>query len=342
MKARILILIYVLALIIPFNSCRRNNYKVDISGIKYKAEIKRLDRDLFLPGPGSLPDSIPNLIMKYGSFLRYFSYVINIGELSDSAWPGRLISFCTDRQNNEIFAASESIFSDIHSIEKELETAFRYYLWYFHGRRPPMISTCITGFNNSIITGDSVLGIGLDRYLGAENRFYSELGIYRYQAARMHKGYIVRDCIYGWAASEFDLSVAGYEADNALTSIIHEGKLLYYTQCMIPDATYEIIFGFSEDQMKFCRNNEGRMWQYLVENKLLFSTDQLSIRKLTGEAPFSSYFSTESPGRAATWLGFRIVEAYMSKNHDVTLAELMKEKDVQKILEKAAYRPRIK
>ena len=85
----------------------------------------------------------------------------------------------------------------------------------------------------------------------------------------------------------------------------------------------EIIFGFTADQMKFCKNNEPHMWQYLVEKDLLFNTDQLTIRKLTGEAPFTGYFTKESPGRAAVWLGFRIVESYMMKNPGVKLEDLM-------------------
>jgi hypothetical protein len=63
------------------------------------------------------------------------------------------------------------------------------------------------------------------------------------------------------------------------------------------------------------------------------------IRKLTDEAPFTSYFTSESPGRAAVWLGFRIIEAYMMKNPEVSLEALMRETDIQWILEKAKYNP---
>jgi len=108
---------------------------------------------------------------------------------------------------------------------------------------------------------------------------------------------------------------------------------------MLPDMPDEIIFGFKQDQMKFCRNNESKMWQYLLENDLLFNGDQLTIRKLTGEAPFTSYFTNESPGRAAVWLGFRIVESYMMKNPGTALEKLMKDTDIQGILEKAKYSP---
>jgi hypothetical protein len=58
-----------------------------------------------------------------------------------------------------------------------------------------------------------------------------------------------------------------------------------------------------------------------------------------GEAPFTSYFANESPGRAAGWLGFRIVESYMARNRDKSLGLLMNEVDIQEILEKAKYNP---
>jgi hypothetical protein len=109
---------------------------------------------------------------------------------------------------------------------------------------------------------------------------------------------------------------------------------------MLPETDDAVIFGFTPDQFKFCRNNEDQMWQYLIENKLLFNSEQLTLKKLTGEAPFTSYFTKESPGRAVVWIGFRIVESYMMKNHDVSLEELMKDTDFQKILEKARYSPK--
>ena len=150
---------------------------------------------------------------------------------------------------------------------------------------------------------------------------------------------IVPDCIYGWGASEWDFSTIKYPADNVLSEIIHYGKLKYFEKCMLPAASDEIIFGFTPGQMKFCRNNESQMWLYLIENNLLFSSDQLTIRKLTGEAPFTGYFSKESPGRAAVWLGFRIIEAYMFKNPDIKMGDMINNTDVQGILEKARYNP---
>ena len=131
-----------------------------------------------------------------------------------------------------------------------------------------------------------------------------------------------------------------YEAENVLAEIIHEGKLKYFEKCMLPGVSDELIFGFTPGQMKFCRNNEGQMWLYLIENDLLFKTDRFLIRKLTGEAPFTSFFTNESPGKAAVWIGFRIVESYMMTNPGVKPETLMNDTAVQQILEKAKYDPK--
>jgi hypothetical protein len=233
----------------------------------------------------------------------------------------------------------EAGYPDVETLETGLSEAFRNYLYYFPGRTAPEVYTCITGFNNSIITGDSILGIGLDRYLGADCEYYPRLNIYKYLAERMTPENILPDCMYGWGASEWDFSVIGYAADNVLAEILHEGKLKYFEKCMLPETSDELIFGFTAAQMEFCHNNEGQMWQYLIENNLLFSTDKFVTRKLTGEAPFTSYFSKESPGRAAVWLGFRIIEAYMIRESGMKMEDMINDTDIQGILEKAKYSP---
>jgi hypothetical protein len=320
-------------------SCKKNHYKVNTSSINVKIEIKRLEKDLFTLNPDEIATKIPFLKQKYNGFLQLFSYVINTGDINDTSFGDFLVRFCTDKQNNDVFAQTMNLYQDVKEIEDELQEAFRYYLYYFPKRYVPSVFTCITGFNSSIITGDSILGIGLDRYLGADCEYYPKLEIYKYISARMTRENIVPDAIYGWGVSEWDFSTLKYPVDNVITEMIHNGKLKYFEKCMLPETADEIIFGFTPDQMKFCKNNESQMWQYLIENDLLFKSDQFTIRKLTGEAPFTSYFTNESPGRAAIWLGFRIVESYMIRNRGISIEEMMKDSDVQGILEKAKYSP---
>ena len=332
--------IFLLVLLLAWlSSCKRNHYKIDTSQISVNIEIKRLEKDLFTLDPEKISASLPVLEEKYGDFLQLFSYVIHAGNIGDSSFNDILVMFCTDKINNETYSSVIKHYPDIESIKEDLENAFSHYLFYFPGEKIPGVYTCITGFNNSLIIADSAIGISLDRYLGKDYEYYSRLEIYKYVAARMNSWNIVPDCIYGWGSTEWDFGEMNYSADNTLSEMIHEGKLKFFEKCMLPEISDTLLFGFTPDQMNFCKNNESQMWQYLIEHNLLFSSDQFIIRKLIGEAPFTSYFTNESPGRASIWLGFRIVESYMMKNREISLDSLMKNTDIQGILEKARYSP---
>ena len=341
MRIKVITGVILMCMLSLITGCKRNAYKINISGISADIELKRLEKDLFDPDPSEIPKKIEVLKEKYGDFFQFFSYVIKAGDVEDPSFSDLLVEFCTDRLNNEVYSEVIRQYPEIESLERQLEDAFRHYLWYFPGNSVPEIYTCITGFNRSIITirGASVLGIGLDGYLGKDSDYYPRLGIYRYVSARMNSYNIVPDCMYALAATLWDFEFMNYQTGDVLTEMIHEGKLKYFERCMLPETGDTLLFGFTADQMKFCRNNERQIWQYLVEHDLLFSTDQMVVRKLVGEAPFTSYFTVESPGRAAVWIGYRIVENFMENNKEVDLETLMENTDIQGLLEKAGYNP---
>ncbi len=66
--------------------------------------------------------------------------------------------------------------------------------------------------------------------------------------------------MYAWGTKLWNFEDMNYPADNVLSEMIHEGKLRYFEKCMIPDINDTLLFGFTRNQMKFCRNNEDQMW----------------------------------------------------------------------------------
>ncbi|MBN1388490.1 MAG: hypothetical protein JW965_08600 [Bacteroidales bacterium] len=319
-------------------SCGDNHYSIKQKVPVPEIEILRLEKDLFSTDPASLQTMKDSLLSKYGRFLQLFAYVIDAGNLNDSTGFNSLIEFATGRLNYEVYETVIGKYPDLSYYEQEFERAWGNYRYYFPDSVIPRMYTFISGFNSSIIVGDSILATGLDRYLGAGHRFYTELGIYNYLTLKMVPEKIVPDAIYAWAKAGWPDSSRESSAD-LLSAMLYEGKLHYFTKCMLNDYPDSVLFGFTSDQMMFCINNEYRMWEYLIEYDMLFSTDIMLIRKLTGEAPFTTYFTSESPGKAGVWLGFRIIESYMKNNPGIELSQLMIYNNYRKILEEAKYNP---
>ncbi|NOY36526.1 MAG: hypothetical protein GXO83_03030 [Chlorobi bacterium] len=324
-------------------SCKRNPLNVKISGIEVNLKIQRFEQDLFKPEPGVVARKIPDLQDKYGLFLQRFGEIIHIGHPGDPLFAGYLEKFISDTLIRDVYLKSQEVFPDVNGLEKKLNKAFRYYKYYFPDKPLPEIITYISGFNASLMIDKGFLGIGLDRYLGKTVDYYDRLGIPRYLQQKMIPEKIPSDCMSALAQTEFPFYPSHTDSvsvrENVISHMIYKGKLLYFVKAMMPHEKDELILGFTSEQLKWCLMNEGQMWATLIEQKLLFSTHYLVINKLTRDAPFTSYFPRESPGRAANWIGWQIVQAYMSSHKEVSLAEMMNNYDYQKILDESGYNP---
>jgi uncharacterized protein YjaZ len=129
------------------------------------------------------------------------------------------------------------------------------------------------------------------------------------------------------------------EKADLISSMVYEGKILYFVKAMSPDIPDSVSLNFTNSQTKWLKNNEEKVWTYFIENKKLFESDILEIRKYTGEAPFTAAFGNNSAPRAGQYIGFRIVEEYMQKHPEVSLPQLMTEPDAMKILQQSVYNP---
>ena len=335
-KKKIIIKILICFLIL-FSACQKNPYKVDISEEDLQIHIKRFEVDLFSMDLDSVEASIPGFYDKYGDFFDLFNYrIINIGGAGQRTYPEYLKIFLTDYLNYEVYKKTMEIYPDVDDLEEELTIAFRHYHHYFPENQIPDILTFISRFNQSVVIAEGIIGIGLDKYLGSNEDYYKKLGLSQYMIHNMHRDKIPSDCMMALALSDYEYNDS---VDNLISDMIYNGQIMFYVKSMLPHQPDSLIMGFSDEEMNFCLNNEAGMWEYLVENKLLFETDRMTIRKFTGVGPFTKDFTSESPARAAVWIGWRIVEAYSRKNPHIGLKEIMNEKDYQKILTISEYNP---
>lgn len=318
-------------------SCKNHGDKIDLDKINVSVKIQRFDKDLFSISPNKIKESIPQLSKSYGNFFQLFGEgIIGIGKQSDPQFTIYLEKFLTSEMVLETYKRVQLKFPNLDILDAEFTNAFKRYHYYFPNRCVPSIYAFVSGYNQSTVLADSILGIGLDRYLGVDYKDYISLGIPKYSIKHMKPEKISSDCMRAWAIGEFPFNDS---IDNMVNNVIYEGKLKYFTKKMLPDQPDSLIFGFSPKQMKWCYKNEKQMWTYLIENKLLFTSDSFLINKYINDAPFTSGFTQESPGRAIVWLGYRIVESYAKNNKSVSFQTLMANRDYQSIFTQSKYRP---
>jgi hypothetical protein len=303
----------------------------DVSAIDINIEIQRLDRDIFRC-------SADSLYRRYGVFFDYYTEgIINIGNRADSDFSKNLLLF---REDSIVQISSRDVnvtYPNLNVLTDRLTMAFKYYRYYFPDKPIPKIYTYLSGFNQSFILTDSVLAIGLDKYLGVDYELYGKLRIYKYLVRNMYPEKIVSDYISTWLSNEWVLNVR--KNNDLISKMLYEGKIHYVTKRILPDEADTLIFGFTAEQLRWCKDNEQTMWITLIENKFLFDTNPFTIRKMTEIAPYTADFTTESPGRACNWIGYNIITRYMKNNSSTTLRELMDNDNYHTIFEQAKYKP---
>ncbi len=330
--------VFILLFAILFFSCNRNPLKVDISEIKTNIEVVRFDKELFaLPFKDTL-NEIADLSNAHPGFFDLFTYrIIRIGGIGEEDFPKLLAKFVSDTMIVDLKNLVDKEFSDFNKIEKQLNTAFKYFQFHFPEKELPVFYFYISGFNQSVVTAENLVGISLDKYLGRDCKYYQKLSTApQYKVQNMHKEKIASDVVYAWGMTEFGETD---KATNVLGNMIHQGKLMYFTDALLPNMHDSLKIGYTAKQLDFCINNEAQMWNYLVEKKMLFSSKRMDIVRYINDAPSTSGFPLESPGRAGVWIGWQIVRQYMNKHPEITLPELMQNNNFQKILNDSEYFP---
>jgi hypothetical protein len=335
-KATLLLFLFFL-----FCTCSHNRMDVDIETVSIpQIKFQRLEKDLFSITRNNVDQKTAEIKKNYGFFFeRYISSFIDPAGTADSAYADSILHFVNDKDMRSTFELISRIYTDdeMEKINAQLLDGIKRYHFFFPKKQTPKyITTLVSGFNYYVADVDSTLGIGLDMYLGEDAVFYQMLKLPQYQTRMMNKNYIPSDVMRGWMISEFD-------NDTVINTLIHHtifyGKILYAVKALVPHVEDSVIIGYTSKQMKYCGEYEKNLWGYMAEKNRLYENDMRTVQELTGEGPFTGAISKECPPGIAKWIGWQIVKSYMEKNETVTLEELMKETDAQKILNKSKYRP---
>jgi len=321
------LLCYLLPAALLLGACTEKRYRVPASAPAPDIRIQRYDREFF--EKGSIGDS--------AFWQIYTENIMQAGEAGLPETRAYMEVFRNDSDMLQVWSDCQQQFSDTRKVERQLSAAFKRLCHYVPDMPVPVVGMHLSGFGLSIVSAPDRLSASIDKYLGPDYPYYEDL-FYGYQRRRMHPQQLTADYLNGWIRSEFT-NESIMARQRLLDYLVYEGKILFLLQLTLPHEPLERLAGWDKTQLDWCRANEQRMWDRILEYEHLYSPDPLVLSKYIGDGPFTVYFTEDSPSRAAIWTGYQMVRQYMAAQPDCSIMDLMMQTDAREILRQSHYRP---
>ncbi|MGC6479027.1 MAG: gliding motility lipoprotein GldB [Flavobacteriaceae bacterium] len=255
-------------------------------------------------------------------------------KFNDSIWYTRQ----KDSLQLLLVEAVEEKFPSLDFLEADLKHLFQHVKYEFPDLQPPHLITLVNNvdYQSKTVYADSLLLISIDTYMGNDHPLYE--GIPQYIRQEMDLTYLK-----GHVLDKFLRQRIGENQRRELLEVmIYEGKLQYLKSRLWPHDSAYSLMGYTAEQQAWAEANERYIWQYFIERELLYETHPSYLDRFIHPAPFSKFYlelDGESPGKIGVWLGWQMVQAYMEKNPETSLASLVRI-PAQILFQKSQYKPK--
>ena len=180
--------------------------------------------------------------------------------------------------------------------------------------------------------------VGLDNFLGAGYPGYE--GIPAYQRDLLRQSQLPVAYAHALLAT---LSLENFNDPTLVAQMVYQGKIALATEALTGYSieTSEVL-GYRPEEWSFLETSESNIWEVMVREKMLFSTDMMVRQRLAEPAPFSKLGTAmdgDIPGRVARYIGYKLVKSYAENHRELSLKEIIKIRDAQKFLRDAQYKP---
>lgn len=230
----------------------------------------------------------------------------------------------------------------IPQLEKDFTELFSHIKFYFPKFQNPKVyvfSSATELYQEPIlyIPNQKILFIDLSAFMGEKSEYYD--GIDLYIKKDMNPENLITRVSETIAA---DYVPATPDQNKFLDKIINNGKLLILQDAFLPKTLDQYKIGYSKDQQSWAVSNEENIWNYFVENDLLFSDDSNLEGRFIEKGPFSKFYTEidqKSSPRIGTFIGWQICRKYLAEHPEVTLQQFL-HKSATEIFNNCNYKPK--
>lgn len=302
----------------------------DVSHIEVSVNIERLDKKLYkIPTKNELEEILRENPMFAEGFLKLSTYPM------PQILVDRYFNLLNAGDIDSLFIEVDNAFGDMEDIRLQFEDAFRHLKYYFPDAKIPKIQTVVTGIANDMYLSDSLIIIGLDYYLGPNGK-YRPMDIPGYLLKRYQKQYLVPQLMLMYSSN---FNSTDFDDQSALADMIYYGKAYHMTKNLMPCLPDSLLTGYTAFETKDIDEHEPVIWASILENKVLYERNPFVKDKFLSERPKTLEVGENCPGRIGRWVGWNIVDKFADENPDVTLPELMRMDDAQKLFTESKYKP---
>lgn len=227
-------------------------------------------------------------------------------------------------------------------LEKNLTSLFAHVKHYFPKFQNPQVyvfSSATELYQEPIlyIPDQKLLFIDLSAFLGEKSEFYESIDLYLRK--EMNPENLVPRVSEILAA---DYVPATPDHNKFLDKMVNYGKLLTLQDAFLPETNDQLKINYSKDQQSWAISNEENIYNYFVENDLIFSDDNRLDERFLAKAPFSKFYTEidqKSSPKVGAFIGWQICRKYLEKNTEVTLQKFL-QLPATEIFNNSNYKPK--
>lgn len=279
--------------------------------------------------------SLQRMNMEYPAATRLLiEDVLDIGSVEDAHIEQRLRRFYLDSTMQVLLEDVHSRYANLDAEEKELSSVFRQVKKADPDFMIPLVYTQISGLNQSVIVGDSILGISLDKYLGSDYPLYRKY-YHSFQCRVMDRDRLVPDALFYYLSHEYSQPAGRLRT---LCDYALDYAKIHWVIARFRGVSLAGEAGFDAQQVEEFRRSERTAWEWMAENGAWESTDRSLVRNFTapqGNPPCAD----DCPPQIGLWLALQVVDHYMKGHPEVTAGQLLRMRDYNAIFCESGFSP---
>lgn len=258
------------------------------------------------------------------------------GSVSDEDFAKRK----TDAEEIKIYKDAIAVINQT-KLQKDLGELFARIQTYFPDFKSPKVylfSSALQMAQEPIIyqPQQQLLFIDITGFMGDKNPNYA--GMEQYFLKSMNPQNIIPKVSF--AIAETLIPVNG-EHQKFVDILIDNGKIMTLQDAFLPSFPDYLKMNYTPQQYDWAKANESNIWNYFVENNLVFSDDARLQERFIAPGPFSKFYTeidNQSSPQIGIFTGWQICKSFYKNHSDMKLQDFIK-MNATEMFNQSQYKP---